>query len=192
MSRLTHYSLAVLAALPILSRQTACATEYLIDPDHTHPSFEINHLGLSTFRARFDRTSGTVELDRRARTGAADVTIDVQSISTGVADLDEDLKSPNFFDAARFPTMRFKSTHFEFDADRLSKVVGELTMHGITKPVSLQVHALNCKTNPINHKPTCGVDASAVIRRSDWQIVSDLPLLGDDVSLKIEIEAAAQ
>jgi polyisoprenoid-binding protein YceI len=165
------------------------AETYAIDPTHTFPGFEINHLGFSTFRGRFDKTRGTVTLDREKKTGSADIVIEVGSISTGVDKLNEHLLKDDFFDAARYPTITFKSQDFRFTGSKLSEVRGELTMHGVTRPVTLAVSSFNCKEHPLKKVPACGADASATLRRADWGINRYSPNIGEEVTLRIQVEA---
>lgn len=179
----------VAALLAGASFAAAAADRYDLDPNHTFPRFAINHLGFSTFHGQFDKTSGTATIDTAKKTGSVDVTIDVASISTGVAKLDEHLKTPDFFDAAQYPTITFKSTSFKFAGDKPAEVSGELTMHGVTKPVSLSVASFVCKDHPMTKKPACGADLTATIKRSDWGITTYVPAVGDEVTLSIEVEA---
>lgn len=168
---------------------TAAPETYELDPTHTFPYFEIRHLGLSTFTGRFDKTSGTATLDRAKKTGSVSVTIDVASVSTGVAKLDEHLMKEEFFNVAKYPTISFKSTAFKFDGDTLDEVRGELTLHGVTKPVTLDVDGFTCKEHPMKKLPVCGMDLEATIKRSEWGMSSYVPNVGDEVKLKIEVEA---
>ena len=167
----------------------AAPVTYQIDPTHTFPTFEISHFGFSTYRGRFDKTSGNITLDRDKKTGSADVTIDVASVSTGVPKLDDHLRNPDFFDAAKYPTIRFKSQDFKFNGDKLSAVNGNLTMHGVTKPVSLTVSSFLCGEHPLKKTPMCGADATTTLKRSDFGISKYSPNIGEDVLLRIEIEA---
>ncbi|MFZ5502098.1 MAG: YceI family protein [Pseudomonadota bacterium] len=180
-SALTLASLLPLTAL--------AADSYAIDPAHTYPHFSISHLGFSTLQGRFDQTGGTVTLDRAAKTGSVDITIDVASISTGFAKRDEHLRGPDFFNSAEFPSITYKSTAVNFKGDTPVSVAGNLTMAGTSKPVTLNIDAFNCGTNPMSKKDTCGADASAQIKRSDFGIKYALPNIGDDVKLVFEIEA---
>jgi len=166
------------------------ADTYQIDPSHTFPSFEINHMGLSTYRGRFDRTSGTITLDLAKKTGSADVTIDVDSISTGGEKLDTRLKEADFFDAATYPKITFKSSLFKFEGDKLVAMTGDLTMRGVTRPVTLTIDSFICKPHPFMKVPACGADASVRIRRTDWSIGKYPPeIVGEEVTLRIQIEA---
>lgn len=177
------------ATLSLAPFVVQAADTYEIDPTHTFPTFEISHLGLSTFRGRFDKTSGTITLDLAKKTGSVDVTIDANSVSTGVAKLDEHLKNADFFDTAKYPTITFKSTKFKFDGNELDEVEGLLTMHGVTKPVTLDVDDFVCKPHPMTQKPACGANLEAKIQRSQWGISTYSPNVGEEVKLKIEVEA---
>ncbi len=174
------------ASLPMAAM---AADSYTIDPPHTFPRFMINHLGFSTMQGRFDKTSGKVTLDRAAKQGSIDITINAGSISTGFAKRDDDLRSPDFFNVAEFPTITYKSNSINFNGDKPSSVDGELTIAGMTKPVTFTVDAFNCGTNPFNKKDECGAAASAQIKRSDFGMKFGLPAIGDDVKLVFEIEA---
>jgi polyisoprenoid-binding protein YceI len=183
------YKMLAAALLSAAAFSASAAETYVIDSRHTFPSFEISHFGLSTFRGRFDKTEGSIVLDRAAKSVKVDVTIDVASISTGVEKLDEHLKAPDFFDAARFPSITFKSTQATFKGDVLTAVTGDLSMHGVTRPVTLKVNSFTCKEHPLKKIPACGADAEATIKRSDWGISTYAPAIGDDVRLLIEVEA---
>lgn len=177
---------------PALAGIAQAADTYVIDPTHTFPSFEISHFGFSTFRGRFDKTSGSITLDLAKKTGSADISIDVASISTGVDKLNEHLKKDDFFDVAKYPTITFKSKQFNFRGDVLSTVTGDLNMHGVTKPVTLTVAAFTCKEHPLKKVQACGADASATINRSDWAMSTFSPNIGEAVTLHIEVEAHKQ
>ena len=178
--------LALGIALPFAA---FAADSYTIDPPHTFPHFSINHLGFSTMQGRFEDTSGKITLDRAAKTGSVDIAIKTASISTGFVKRDDHLKSPDFFNAAEFPTITYKSTAMRFKGDTPSSVDGNLTISGVTKPVTLSIDAFNCGTNPMSKKDTCGAAASAQIKRSDFGVKYALPAVGDDVKLVFEIEA---
>jgi len=165
------------------------ADSYTIDPAHTFPNFTINHLGFSTMHGRFDKTSGTVTLDRAAKTGSLEVSIDATSISTGFAKRNEHLRGPDFFNSAEFPKITYKSTAIHFSGDVPSSVDGNLTIMGTTKPVTLTIEEFNCGTNPMSKKDTCGAAASTQLKRSDYGVKYGLPAIGDDVKLVFEIEA---
>ncbi|MES0875234.1 YceI family protein [Sinimarinibacterium thermocellulolyticum] len=180
------------AALGAVCAQAAAAETYVIDPTHTYPMFEISHLGFSTTRGGFNKTDGKIVLDRANKTGTVEITIDANSLTTPVQKLDEHLKNEDFFDVAKYPTISFKADRLVFDGDRLAAVPGELTMHGVTRPVTLTVTHFVCKEHPMLRKPHCGADAEATIRRSDWGISAYSPAVGEEVKLKIQVEATRQ
>ena len=180
---------AVLALSVALPLSAFAADSYTIDPAHTYPHFSISHLGFSTMQGRFDRTSGNITLDRAAKTGSVDITIEAASISTGFAKRDDHLRSPDFFNTAEFPALSYKSTRLNFKGDALVSVEGNLSMAGVSKPVTLSIDAFKCGTNPMNKKEECGAAASAQIKRSDFGIKYGLPAIGDEVKLTFEIEA---
>ncbi|SER01642.1 Polyisoprenoid-binding protein YceI [Solimonas aquatica] len=165
------------------------ADTYEFDPTHTFPRFSISHLGFSTFRARFDKTTGSATLDTAKKSGSVEATIEVASISTGVDKLNEHLKAPDFFDAAKFPTISFKGTQFKFEGDKPVEVTGELSMHGVTKPVTLKFTSFNCGQHPMMKIAVCGADLETTVKRSDFGISYAVPMVGDEVSILIEVEA---
>jgi polyisoprenoid-binding protein YceI len=179
-------AILVSIALPL---SAFAADSYTVDPLHTFPRFRINHLGFSTMQGRFDKTTGKVALDRAAKTGSVELAIETASVSTGFVKRDDHLKSPDFFNAAEFPTITYKSTAIHFKGDTPSSVEGNLTISGVTKPVTFTIDAFNCGANPMNKKEECGADASADIKRSDFGVKYGVPNIGDDVKLVLEIEA---
>lgn len=182
----------LVTALCALSFGAAAADTYVIEPTHTYPMFEISHLGFSTTRGGFDKTEGTIVLDMAKKSGSVDITIDATSLSTPVPKLDAHLKNEDFFDVARYPTITFTSDQLVFEGESLTSVTGDLTMHGVTKPVTLAVTHFVCKDHPMTKKPHCGADAEATIQRSEWGISTYSPAVGEDVKLKIQVEATRQ
>jgi polyisoprenoid-binding protein YceI len=173
----------------MLSQPVVAADSYTIDPRHTFPSFEIDHLGFSIQRGRFNRTSGTVVLSPESASGSIQITIDTVSISTGLPDLEKHLRSDEFLDAERYPLITFTSNKLSFKEDQLVAVDGNLTLHGITKPVHLVVDYFHCGMNPISMKNVCGANATATIKRSDFGIDKYAPALADDVKIVLQVEA---
>ncbi|WP_297575463.1 YceI family protein [uncultured Deefgea sp.] len=163
---------------------------YTIDPSHTLPSFEVNHLGYSTQRGSFDKSSGTITLDLAAKTGATNIIIDTTSLRSGWEKRDAHLKGEDFFNTEKFPTMTFKSNDFKFAGDKLVSVVGELTLLGVSKPVTLKVTNFKCSPHPMSKKPACGADASTTIKRSDFGMSAYVPAVSDEVTLRIQVEAS--
>ncbi len=183
------HTLAALAVSAAFALPAAAADTYTIDPSHTYPSFEISHLGFSTMRGTFDATSGSVTLDPAAKTGSIEISIDTASIDTGHAKRDDHLKSEEFFNVAKFPAMTYKATKLKFNGDKLVGADGELTLLGVTKPVSLTLTAFNCGPHPMTKKPVCGANATAVIKRSEFGMTTYVPAVGDEVKISIEVEA---
>ncbi|GLQ52330.1 YceI family protein [Dyella flava] len=148
----------------------AGVSTYQLDPTHTYPSFEADHFGgLSVWRGKFDTSQGTVTLDRAARTGTVEVTTDIASVHTGNAKLDQALQSNQFFDASKFPEATYKGT-IKFEGDKPVAVVGNLTMHGVTKPLTLTINSFKCMPHPMLKREVCGVDAAGEFDRSDFGV----------------------
>ena len=167
------------------------ATEtYTVDPVHTYPSFEINHLGFSNMRGTFDSTRGRITLDRTARTGTIEIVIDTGSIDTGYAKRDEHLRAPEFFNVAAFPTMTYRAGRILFDGERPSGAEGQLTLLGKTLPVNLTITSFHCGQNPVNKKQMCGADAVTTIKRSQFGMTTYVPGISDEVTIFIAVEAA--
>jgi polyisoprenoid-binding protein YceI len=180
---------AVVLATLVAGTAHAAPETYTIDSTHTFPSFEIGHMGFSTQRGRFNKTTGSIVLDRPAKKASVDITIDANSISTGLEKLETHLRAEDFFDVAKYPTITFKSTGAKFNGDKLASVSGDLTMHGVTKPVTLTVTSFFCGPNPVYKKDACGADAVTTIKRSDFGINYALPAVSDEVKLLIQVEA---
>ena len=176
---------ALAAALP----SSAEIQSYTIDPQHTRPTYEVMHLGYSLQRGRFNKTTGKITVDTAAKSGSVDVTIDAASIDSGVPKLDEHLKSEDFFNVAKNPTVTFKSVNFAFDGERVKTVAGDLTMNGITRPVTLTANLFHCGPHPMNKKQQCGGDFITTVKRSDFGMKYAIPALGDEVLLRIPVEA---
>ncbi len=181
--------LLALIVAATLAAPVIAADSYTIDTRHTFPSFEINHLGFSTQRGRFDKTSGKLTLDLAAKRGSIDVVIDANSINTGLEELHQHLKGEDFFDTAQYPTLSFTSKSLKFNGDQLVGADGELTLHGVTKPVSLTIDAFKCAPHPMNKKPMCGANAVTTIKRSEFGMSKYVPAVSDEVKIAIQIEA---
>ena len=162
---------------------------YRIDPMHTYASFEAPHVGaISHWRGKFDRTKGgEIVLDRAARTGSVEVTIDAASVDFGLDKLNEHVRSKDFLDVSNFPTATYKGT-IQFTGDTPSSVSGELTLHGVTKPVTLAISSLKCVPDLMLKIERCGADATAQIDRGDFGVNYAIPITGGDVKLQIQVE----
>lgn len=191
MKRLSSLALASLTTLTVLGTAHAETATYSIDPTHTFVTFEVRHFGTSTNRGRFDKKEGSVTLDRAAKTGKVEVTIDTNSINTGTEPFNAHLKK-EFFESASFPTAKFVGDKFSFDGDKVTEVSGNLTLHGQTKPVTLKAQNYNCYQSPMLKREVCGGDFDTTIMRSDFGINAMLPFIPDTVHLVIQIEAVKQ
>ena len=180
-------SLALVTALPAVAAEET----YVIDPVHSQPQWEATHIGFSSQHGSFGKATGKVVLDRVAKKGAIDVTIDAASIKTYDPRLDLIVKSEKYFNVEKYPTVTFKSNTVAFDGDRPVGADGELTMLGVTRPVRLVVSGLVCGQQTFNKKPMCGAEATATIKRSDWGMTTGLNIgnPGDEIKLTIPVEA---
>jgi len=179
----------LIATLIAASASSAIAATYNIDPSHTFPSFEADHMGLSVWRGKFDKTSGTVTMDRAAKTGTLDITIQAASINFGFEKMNEHAKNADMFNVEKFPTVTYKSQNFKFEGDQLVGVDGELTMLGVTKPVSLKVDRFKCIMHPRYKREVCGANAIAEFKRTDFGLNYGTPAFAPEVRLAIQIEA---
>jgi polyisoprenoid-binding protein YceI len=178
--------LAFVAALALVAAPLY-ATTYTIEPDYTQAVFRWNHLGFSNPAAQFSQGQGTLEFDPAAPTRASvQVTIPLSSLNTGVPALDEHLRSEDFFEVAKFPTASFRSTRIEpgMGKDRL-KVTGELNLHGVTRPVTLDVVVLKVGSNPRTQLATVGFEATTTLKRSDFGLGAFVPQVSDEIRLQI-------
>jgi polyisoprenoid-binding protein YceI len=170
---------------------SAQSATYNIDPTHTFVTFEVKHFGTSTNRGRWDKKDGSISFDKTAKTGSAEINIDMNSISSGVAPFDTHLKSPDFFDAANFPQAKFVGSNFKFEGDKVVEVAGQLTMRGKTNPVTLKATGFNCFNHPRLQREVCGGDFETTIQRSLWGIAFGIAnnAIPDNVRLVIQVEA---
>ncbi|MEP7313062.1 MAG: YceI family protein [Pseudomonadota bacterium] len=169
----------------------AAPVTYNIDPAHTYPAFEADHMGgMSLWRGKFNSSSGKIVYDKEAKSGTVEVNIDMASINFGHEKMNQHASSPDMFDAAKFPTATFKGKLAKFNGDSPTEVVGDLTLHGVTKPVTLKLNSFMCKPNPMNKKEVCGADASATINREDFGVAYGKQFgFKMDTKLLISVEA---
>lgn len=167
----------------------ALAEDFTIDPRHTFPSFEVSHMGLSTQRGRFNSTSGKITLDRAARKGSVELAIDATTVSTGLAELEKHLRAEDFFNVEKFPKITFKSSKVVFEGENPRSVEGDITLLGVTKPLTLSISSFNCRIHPMSKKYVCGADAGATIKRSEFGMGYAIPAVSDEVKLIIQVEA---
>jgi len=180
--------LSAAAAAPVL----AAPETYTLDGAHSFPRFSYNHFGYSQQLSRFDKTTGTVVLDKAARTGSVDVVIDTQSVNTGFPLFNEHIQGEDFLDTARYPTATFKSTKVVFEGDKPVSVDGDLTIKGVTKPVTLTVTSFHAMPHPMFKKDAIGANAFTVVKRSEFNAGKYAPYVGDEVRIDIAVEAIKQ
>jgi len=186
-------ALLLVTLLATIGAAQAQSATYAIDPTHTAVTFEAKHFGTSTLRGRWDKKEGTVTLDKAAKTGKVEFTIDMASISTGTAPFDGHLKSKDFFAVEEFPTAKFVGDKFTFNGDKVTSVSGELTLKGKTNPVTLTATGFGCYENPRLKREVCGGDFETTIQRSQWGITYAMPAVTPDaIRLLIQVEAIKQ
>jgi polyisoprenoid-binding protein YceI len=184
------YNYALLLMIMTVTSATAASTAYRIDPDHTHPSFEVDHFGgLSTWRGTFKKTSGTVEIDTAAKTGTVDVVIDTATVDFAHDKLNAHASSPEMLDATKYPTAEYKGKFGEFANGAPKTISGNLTLHGVTKPVTLTINSFKCIEHPMLKKQVCGADASGTFNRADFGVTYGQQYgFKQDVLLRIQVE----
>ncbi|TAK85261.1 MAG: polyisoprenoid-binding protein [Aquabacterium sp.] len=182
-------SLVLLAAM---ATGAACAApaDYVIDPSHTYPSFEADHMGISVWRGKFNQTAGKVTLDKAAGTGTLEVTVDIASVDFGMDLMNSKARSAELFDADKYPKATYKGKLAGFADGAPTRVEGELTLHGVTRPVSLKINRFKCIPHPMFKRELCGADASGSFRRDEFGIDAGKPYGFDmTVELRIQVEA---
>ena len=162
---------------------------YTADPSHTFVSFEYSHIGYSVQRSRFDNVQSTFTLDSAKKSASVEVTIEPKNVNTGWEKFNQHLQSEDFFDVAKYPTITFKSTKVAFKGQNPSEITGDLTIKGITKPVTLKVTNFVCKPHPFTKKDACGANATATIKRSEFDLGKFAPAVSDETKLIITLEA---
>ena len=170
----------------------AAPVTYGVDSTHTFPRFSYSHFGYSTQLSSFKNTSGKVVFDAEAKTGSVDISIDMKSVNTGFDDFNGHIQGEDFLDTAKFPTATFKSTKVVFEGDKPKSIEGNLTIKGVTKPVTLTVTSFQAMPHPMMKKPALGANAFTTIKRSEFGAGKFAPYVGDEVRIDIAIEAVAQ
>ena len=186
------FALAATAAFVGSAAQAQTAT-YAVDPSHTFATFEISHFGASVNRARFDKKEGTVQLDKTAKTGKVELTLQIDSVNSGVAPFNKHLQSAEIFDAEKFPTAKFVGDKFTFDGDKVVSVSGDLTIKGKTQPVTFKANQFACYESPMLKREVCGGDFETTIDRTafgvDYGVAYGFP---KSVRIVAQIEAVKQ
>jgi polyisoprenoid-binding protein YceI len=190
MNRLFLASIVALAS----GAAFAAPVTYVLDSHHTYPSFEADHMGgLSIWRGKFSDTTGKVVYDKDAKSGSIDIIVKMNSIDFGMAKMDEHAKSPEIFDVAKYPTATYTGKFTKFNGATPTEAQGTLTMHGMTKPVTLTINSFLCKPNPMTKKEVCGADASASFNRSDFGVsYGDAYGFKMGVKLLIQVEGSPE
>jgi polyisoprenoid-binding protein YceI len=183
---------AALAFTGVLASAIAAPLTYGVDGTHTFPRFSYSHFGYSTQLSSFSKTTGKVVFDAEAKKGSVDIVIDMKSVSTGFADFNEHIQGEDFLDTTKFPQATFKSTQVIFEGDKPKSIEGQLTIKGVTKPVTLTITSFQAMPHPMMKKPALGANAFTVIKRSEFNAGKYAPYVGDDVRIDIAIEAIAQ
>lgn len=179
---------ALIVAAPAAA--VAATADYKIDPDHTYPSFEADHMGASVWRGKFNKTTGLVTLDKEAGKGTVDLAIDLSSIDFGQDKLNEWATGKEFFDTAKFPQATYKGKLAGFVDGAPTRVDGTLTLHGVTRPVVLKLNAFKCMPHPMSKRDWCGADALATFNREEFGLAAGKDWgFKMDVTLRIQVEA---
>jgi polyisoprenoid-binding protein YceI len=174
------------------SSALAAPAAYTIDPTHTYPSFEADHMGMSMWRGKFTKSSGKILLDKEAGQGTLDVTVDVASIDFGLEMMNKEARGVEFFDVKKYPKASFKGKLDSFANGAPTRAVGELTLHGVTRPLTLTLNSFKCMPHPMLKRDWCGADAQATLNREEF----GMPMGKEwgfkmDVGLRIQVEAVA-
>ena len=178
------FALAGMIAVPAYA-----AENFTIDPTHTWPVFEVNHMGFSTQRGRFNKTSGKITLDTAAKKGSVELAIETASLDMGFDKWNEHMKSEDFFNAVQFPTIHFTSDALKFKGDKVVAAKGSFTLLGVTRPMTLTVSNFHCAPHPMNKKQTCGADISVTLKRSEFGMTKYVPGISDEVKIFSPVEA---
>ena len=185
--------LVLLAIAASFSTAALAAPEsYVLDTNHTKPRFSYSHFGYSTQLSRFDKVEGKFVIDRAAKTGSVDVTIDTTSVDTGYPLFNEHIQAEDFLNTAKFPTATFVSKKVNFEGDKPVSVDGTLTIKGVSKPETLKVTSFMCMPHPILKKDACGANATVVVKRTDFNMGKYAPYVSDEVTIDLPVEAVKQ
>jgi polyisoprenoid-binding protein YceI len=186
-------ALLTVACGALAGAAAAAPATYEIDPQHTYPSFEADHMGgMSVWRGKINSSAGKIVLDKQAGTGTVDVTMDMKTIDFGINELNAHAQTADIFDVAKYPTATYTGKLAKFQNGAPTEVDGTLTLHGVSKPVTLKINSFQCKDHPMKKKEFCGADASATINRDDFGVDFGKQMgFKMGVTLRIQIEATA-
>lgn len=183
---------ALILAAGLSTAALAAPESYTIDGSHTFPRFEYSHFGYSNQLHRFDKTSGRIVLDRAAKTGSVDVTIDAKSVNTGFALFNQHIQGEDFLATDAHPTITFKSTAVRFEGDKPVAVDGNLSMKGVTRPVTLTITYFHAMPHPILKKDAIGANAVTRVKRTDFNMGKYAPNVSDEVTITLAVEAVKE
>ena len=189
MNQLKKIAAALTLAAALSAPAFAAPETYVLDSAHSFPRFSYNHFGYSTQVSRFNKTTGKIVYDKEAKTASVDIVIDATSVDSGFPVFNEHLRGEDFFDTAKYPTATFKSTKVIFEGDKPNAIEGDLTIKGITKPVTLTVTSFHAMPHPMRKKDAIGANAFTVIKRSEFNAGKHVPYVGDEVRIDIGVEA---
>lgn len=192
MNTFARFSAGLALATAMIAPVAAAPVTYAIDSSHTFPRFTYNHMGLSTQVNRFHTTTGTIVYDKDAKTAEVDIVIDMTSVDTGSDTFNGHIQGEDFFDTENFPTATFKSKQVAFEGDTPTAIEGELTIKGVTKPVTLTIDHFAAMPHPMLKKDAVGADAWVVIKRSDFNAGKYAPAVSDEVRIDVSLEAVAK
>jgi polyisoprenoid-binding protein YceI len=184
-----HKTLIAFVTASLLGTSAMATESFSIDARHTFPMFEIDHMGFSMQRGRFNKTEGKVVLDAKSGSGKIDISIDTASIDMGLDDWDKHMKNDDFFNVEKYPTMTFVSDKLSFQNGKPVAADGTLTLLGVSRPVQLSIGNYRCGIHLMNRKPVCGAEVSTTIRRSQFGMMKFIPFIGDEVKIVIPVEA---
>jgi polyisoprenoid-binding protein YceI len=189
MNKKTRLTLAAAAIATFSGAVLAAPETFIIDGSHTFPRFSYSHFGFSTQLSRFNKTSGKIVLDREAKTGSVDVVIDTTSVDTGFDVFNGHIQGEDFLSTEKFPSATFKSTKVRFEGDKPVAVEGDLTIKGVTKPVTLTLTSFILQPHPMLKKDAIGANATTRISRTEFGAGKYAPNVGDEVTIDLAVEA---
>ncbi len=189
MQKLSKLSAVLILAAVAAAPAMAAPETFVADSTHTFSRFSYSHFGYSTQLSRFNKNSGKVVFDKVAKTGSVDIVIDTKSVDTGYDTFNEHIQGEDFLDTAKYPTATFKSTKVIFEGDKPAKVEGNLTLKGVTKPVTLTITSFQAMPHPMLKKDAIGANAWTVVKRSEFNAGKYAPYVGDEVRIDVAIEA---
>jgi polyisoprenoid-binding protein YceI len=177
-----------LLAVSAATSTSAAPEKYTLDEGHTYPSLEFPHMGYSIWRGKFNKTTGTAVLDREAKSGSVDVTVDTASIDFGHDEMNKHAIDKDWLNVAKFPTMTYKGK-LVYTGDKPTAMDGQLTLKGITKPVKLKINSFTCMEHPFYKKMACGADAEGEINRAEFGMPQYTDNGMGQIKLRIQVEA---